>query len=276
MNIYDRKQNNSYSNSSRVRFMQKSRLLSAFLAPIVLVCTLFASQGLYAGTIVLFTDINSMDTSTVGRDQILTNLLGAGTNVLVSKQNDASYNTDFAGFYNDLPGVTGTFSAEEISSGTLAGVDLLFLNNGCCTGSGQPYSIAEIADIASFVSAGGTLGIVAEPCCGGDLPGINELLAGVGSSMTVGAHNQDSGSATILSTWLTAGVVDHSINTFNPIIGGEAAVTLGGQTAIAFEGEVVNIPTVPVPAIDIWGLLLLMTLMGLGGLVFIKHQQSLS
>ena len=206
------------------------RQLKLIFAAIVLISPFTAN----AGVIAIFSDINSMNLDSPGRNQMLTNLLGGGTNVLVSKQNNASYNTDFAGFYNSLAGVTGTFTSADLGASDLVGVDLLFINNGCCSASGQPYSASEIDAIADYLLMGGSLGLVSEPCCGATPGPMNDFLAAIGSSMSFGNH-RSGGTTVILDTFLTAGVTNYLPTTFNPIFGGTAAVTQGGFAAVAFE-----------------------------------------
>jgi hypothetical protein len=192
-----------------------------------------------AGIITIFSDINSMNENTSGRNQMLTNLLGGGTTVLTSKQNSASFDTDFNGFFNSLSGVSSSFTSNELTSGLLNGIDLLFINNGCCSLSGQPYSVSETNAIAEYLSLGGNLGLVSEPCCGGDVNGMNDFLAAIGSSMTFGAH-RSGGTTVINDTFLTSGVSGYSPNTFSQINGGVSAVEQGGFTAVAYES--INVP----------------------------------
>jgi hypothetical protein len=203
----------------------------------LLLCLYVGSAN--AGLISVFSDINSMNDSTSGRNQMLTNLLGSGSSVLVSKQNSAFYDTDFNGFFNSLSGVSSSFTAAEITAGMLSGIDLLFVNNGCCSGSGQPYSVSELSAIAGFVSLGGSLALLSEPCCGGDVVGMNGFLSGIGSSMSFGAHEYG-GTTVINDTFLTSGVTGYSPSSFNQINGGISAVEQGGYTAVAY--EFVNVP----------------------------------
>lgn len=159
--------------------------------------------------------------------------------MLTSKQNSASYDTDFNGFFNSLSGVSSSFTSNELSGGMLNGIDLLFINNGCCGSSGQPYSVSETSAIAEYLTLGGNLGLVSEPCCGGDVNGMNDFLAAIGSSMTFGQHR--SGGGTVINdTFLTSGVSGYSPNTFNQINGGVSAVAQGGYTTVAFES--INVP----------------------------------
>jgi len=222
-----------------------NRLIRNAIGYLVITFSILMSPISSAGIISIFSDINSMNDSTSGRNQMLTNLLGAGTSVLVSKQNSANFYTDFNGFYNGLGGVTSSLTGAELNSGLLSGIDLLFINNGCCSLSGQPYSTAEISVIASFVASGGTLGLLSEPCCGGDLSGMNAFLAGIGSSMSFASHDARKGSTTLIPSFLTAGVASYNVNTFNPILGGIGVALLNGNAAVAYEliGE-----TKPVPA----------------------------
>ncbi len=221
----------------------KFRFAPISLAAITLFCGLLTSTASNAGVIAVFSDINSMDFASAGRNQMLTNLLGSGTEVLVSKQNTAPYNTDFAGFYNGLAGVTGTFTSGEITSAVLSGIDLLFLNLGCCSSSVSNYDAGEIAAISDFLSVGGSVGVVWEPCCGGDEAAATAFLAAIGSSIEFGSH-ASGGATVILDTFLTAGVSEYLPNTFSRLTGGTAAVQQGGLTAVAFE----TVNSVPEPA----------------------------
>jgi len=210
------------------------KMTKSILKNVTLVCFLLISTAANAGMITIFSDINSMNSATSGRDQLLLNTLGGANSVLVSKQNNASYNTDFSGFYNGLSGVTGTFSGAELTNQLLSGIDLLFINNGCCGNSGQPYSSDETTVISNFLSSGGSLALLSEPCCGGDVAGMNLFLSQVGSTMSFGGHK--SGGATVINdTVITAGVSGYNPNTFNHIMGGISAVEQGGFTAVAYE-----------------------------------------
>jgi hypothetical protein len=217
----------------------KFKFLKSFTVSFLLAISSLANAGL----ITVFSDINYMNDSSTSRDQVLTNLLGAGTSVLVSKQNTASYNTDFSGFYDGLSGVSSSFTSGELTSGTLDGIDLLFINNGCCSSAGQPYSISEIAIINTFLGAGGTLGFLSEPTSLGSTPALNLFLSSLGSSMSFGAHQQISGLATINPSFLSVGVSSFQLNSFAEVIGGTAAFSLNGKAGVAFEA----LPNVSVP-----------------------------
>ena len=220
-----------------------SNRLRVFLAPAILLCTLIAPFTAHASILAVFSDGNSMSDNTAARNQLLANLLGADTNVLVSKQNgDFPNPAGIDSYYNSLAGVTSTLTGSELTAGLLAGVDLLFLNTGCCPGTSN-YSASEIAAMNAFLDGGGNIGILAEPCCPDTArAGMNALLAGLGSTMSFGPHRIDlAGVASMLPTFLGAGVVGYTPNTFNPILGGTAAATLQDQVMIAFE-ELVAVP----------------------------------
>ncbi len=115
----------------------------------------------------------------------------------------------------------------------------MFINVGCCDGDLNPYSAGEMATMAAFLAGGGSIGLLAEPCCGGGLgnpeaSSLNALLNGLGSAIDFVDWTGDSGVAVMTST-MGAGVIGYSPNTFGYFSGGTAVATLNGHVAIAFE-----------------------------------------
>ena len=200
-----------------------------------------------ASTIALFSDINSTSNPTSDRNQLLTNLLGAGTSVLISDQtsDNAGPSDSLNTLYNSLSGTSSTLVTSELDSSLLSGLDLLFLELGAY--ASNPYSVDEIFAINNFIGSGGNLGIVAEPVNTG-LDSVNNLLSDLNTTFNLGTHTNLTGEGTgptsVLPTTLTVGVVNYSLLTFNPISGGIAAIQQNSLTGVAFESN----SAVPVPA----------------------------
>ncbi|MFT6908416.1 MAG: hypothetical protein ACJAS1_005117 [Oleiphilaceae bacterium] len=110
-----------------------------------------------AAIITIYLRYNLMNSSRSGRDLILSKLLVRGTTVLTSKQNSAPYDTDLNVFFNSLSVVSSSSPSNELSIGMLKGIDLLFINNGCCGDSGQPYSVSETTAITGYLTLDGNL-----------------------------------------------------------------------------------------------------------------------
>src|SRR4051812_49879994 len=111
----------------------KDRTLRVF-ACLAIVVGLLSSGVANASTIELFGDVNSMSDNTAASKQLLLNLLGAGTTVLESQQIPGDFPPAgaFSSFYATVPGVTASLSSATINASLLSGVNLLFLNMGCC------------------------------------------------------------------------------------------------------------------------------------------------
>ncbi|SFI95478.1 hypothetical protein [Albimonas pacifica] len=197
---------------------------------------------------VVFSDVNSMDSTSAPRDAILTNLLGGGDSVLVSdKVSGYPSGSVFSTFYDGLDGVAATLRSDELGASDLVGVDLLFLNLACCSPSAANYSATETAAFVAFEQAGGTVAILAEPCCGGDMDGVNDFLAELGTGLSLATHSMSSGVATLADDPLMAGATGYAPSTFNPILGGTALATVDGLSAISGSGGATSSP-VPAPA----------------------------
>lgn len=228
-----------------------------FMAATMLGSLLLPAIQSHAGILAVFGDVNSMSANTTVRNNLLSNLLGTGKNVLESKQNVAFPNpSGISTYYNSLVGVTSTLSSAEISTSLLSGTDLLFLNIGCCNAWSNPYSATEITAMAGFLQIGGTIGILEEPCCtdAAAVTGMNAMLTSLGSTMHYTQWYSNSGTATILPSLLSNGISGYSPNTFGDIQGGTAVAQLAGHTAVAY--EIVGGTAVPEPAS--------LTLLGLG------------
>jgi hypothetical protein len=203
-----------------------------------------------AGTIALFGDVNSMSNITAARNQLLLNLLGTGTTVLESQQipGDVPGAGTFSSFYSTVPGVSGSLSSANVDAALLAGVDLLFLNMGCCAAAPtNPYSGTEIAAMAAFLASGGNIGILAEPCCYDATKGgyINAMLTAMGSTIQAVNWTDDGGVAIAGPSPLAAGVVGYTPTTFVYYSGGTVVQSLNGQAMIVAEtvGTAVPEPT---------------------------------
>jgi hypothetical protein len=178
--------------------------------------TFALSFSAHAGLVEVFGDINSTSNNTAARNQLLTNLLGSGKKVIESKQNDVQLTSGISTFYSTLSGVTSSVSSAEIGSSMLSGVDLLFLNIGCCS-MPSPYSASEWSAMATFLADGGRIGLLDEVCCSAtevaDRAQINAMLAALGSSIEYAGWSASSGTAT-MSSPMGAGVVGYNPTTF--------------------------------------------------------------
>ncbi|MFT7220092.1 MAG: hypothetical protein ACI8Z1_001709 [Candidatus Azotimanducaceae bacterium] len=216
----------------------------------VLFCGLHAPITVQAGIIEVFGDVNSMASNTAPRNQLLDNLLGSGTNVVVSDKLPSDYpdGSTFNNHFNSTFGVTSTLSSASIDSSVLTGVDLLFVNIGCCgTGpAGNPYSAAEVSAMATFLQSGGNVGLLSEPCCYNAAQGtwLNTMLTALGSTIQFTGWVGDAGTATMSTSPLTTGVVGYAPGTFSTLTGGQSLATLNGHTMIASD----NIAGVHEPA----------------------------
>lgn len=201
----------------------------------------------HAGILEVFGDSNSMSNNTAARNQLLSNLLGTGKSVVESTKTNTFHGAFAASYYNTLAGVHATTSSADLTTSTLGGVDLLFLNIGCCSGWSDPYSTNEISSIAKFLQDGGTIGIMEEPCCTNtsDVVGMNSLLSALGSTMHYTSWIGSHGTAT-MSSPMAKDVVGYMPNTFGDIQGGIAVAQLNGKTAIAYE-QVGAVRAVPEP-----------------------------
>jgi hypothetical protein len=223
--------------------------LRTFLSSAALLCLMQLPLVAQAGVLEVFGDVNSMSDGSAATSRLLTNLLGSGTSVLESQQISGDFPPagTFSSFYSGLPGVTATLTTGTITSSVLSGIDLLFLNMGCCAGGpANPYSAAEIAAMTAFLNGGGSIGLLTEPCYF-DAPkaaAINAMLASFGSTISIVNWTGDSGIATSGPSPLAAGVVGYFPTTFAYFQGGDVVESLNGKAMVMAQ----TISAVPAPA----------------------------
>jgi hypothetical protein len=206
-----------------------------------------------AGTIALFPDVNMYYDGYGASDpenfDVLSNLLGGGTNVLYSyRTGDFDYSrSNIVNYYNSLSGVTAVSTVAELNDAGFAGVDLAFIDVGFSQSSS--YSASEVSALNNFVASGGSLGIIAEPL-EESLSSVNNLLSDLGLAMQLTLPRLATGvqtADTILATPLTAGVTSFTFGAFDPITGGTPAMIDSNHTLLAFETGPAP-ASVPLPA----------------------------
>ena len=184
-----------------------------------------------AGLVTVVADVNAADAANF---PLYDNALGGAENVLFSR--NAGQQGNIFNHYNGLSGVTATASAAALTGGALAGVDLLVVTR--TFGAGFDYSAAEIAAVAAYVAAGGSLLMIAEaqgPAA--VLDSYNDFLAGIGSSIQYTGDRI----GTVLTvspveaTALTTGVTQFTVAFYNTLSGGIAAVDAPFGVVVAFE-----------------------------------------
>lgn len=220
-----------------------------FTALAVLMTTSLAT----AGTIVVSGDanignaINGSDGAPVvaGNSTFFSNLLGAGTNVVIEGPTAAAYTSDeydaeaaIAGYYTGLGDTVVQVAAGSVTAATLDGVNL-FISDLNDTG----FSAAETSAIGTLVSGGGTAFFEGEFTpydAGADLL-INGALTSLGSSMSLDGTQTDCGFQTasgsqIGSTPLDAGISSFEYGCVSTVTGGTAVFnTFAGSPFIAEE-----------------------------------------
>jgi hypothetical protein len=222
-----------------------------------IVLALLAVQGTaHAGLIVVAGDTTPVFSLTdttpnpaaAGNQQFFSNVLGSGTSVLVQ---GASANP-FAGaeineFYNTLTGVTSTLldAGATLTATDLAGRDLFL------AAEPDAFTAGEIAAIGAFVGSGGSLYLMGDGVLLSLSANINALLAGIGSSLSLGSTEFDLGDQTatgaeIPANALTSGVLSFDYGSTVLVSGGTPLfLTNDLQPFVAVEGAP---GTVPEPA----------------------------
>ncbi len=218
---------------------------------VALAATLYCANA-SAAKLYVFGDTDMFNGSPLNSDKgiLASNMLDGGSRILISDQTTSGFGgfDDASGlrdYYAGLGGVTTTTTSIELTSGFLSGTDLLVLDVGYQQSS--PYSAWEISAIQSFLSGTGDVVLIAEPDEDSPalLTSINRLLAGIGSSISLGdlccfsLHDAD----TILTTPLTDGVSAFSLGKAHALSGGTAAIQDQEYTVVAFE----SVQAVPIP-----------------------------
>jgi hypothetical protein len=184
------------------------------------------------------------DSATPGNRQFFSNVLGSGTQVLVQATLDLFAGAEINEFYSSLSGVTSTLLAAgaTVTAADLAGKNLFLAP------APDAFTAAEIAAIGAFVGSGGSLYIMGD----GTLPSlsanINALLAGIGSSLSLGITDFDDGAQTasgaeIVANALTSGVLSFNYGATVLVSGGSPLfLTNGLQPFVAVEGAPATVP----------------------------------
>jgi hypothetical protein len=196
------------------------------------------SSSASAGTILLSGDWNFSNEGlgTAGNRTFFTNVLGAGTSVLIEE--GTLPGTALDTFYDGLGGgVSSNFLAGAVTDAALAGVDLFVASV-----PNSAYTASEITAFSNFLNAGGTLFFIGEnanfPVENGF---INAALLALGSSMSIVPNSTFDGgfhtTSNIAAHALTAGV--GSINYAAPsVVAGGTFLVFGanaGEPFIAVE-----------------------------------------
>jgi hypothetical protein len=146
-----------------------------------------------------------------------------------------------------LPGVTSTLlgAGDTVTAAALAGKNLFLAPFP------DAFTAAEIAAIGAFVGSGGSLFILGDGTLLSLSADINALLAGIGSSLSLGSTEFDIGSQTasgpeIVANALTSGVLSFNYGSTVLVSGGSPLfLTNNLQPFVAVEDAA---PTIPEPA----------------------------
>lgn len=191
--------------------------------------------------------------ATAGNQQFFSNVLGSGTSVLVQATSDNAFaGTEINEFYNSLPGVTSTLLAAgaTVTPADLAGKDLFLAPLP------DAFSPAEIAAIGAFVGSGGSLYVMGDGTVLSTSAVVNGLLAGIGSSLSLGAVDFDIGPQTASGPEIVANLLTSGVLSFNY----GATVLVSGGSPLFLTNELqpfVAVEAAPIPEPATFVLLLL-------------------
>jgi hypothetical protein len=225
-----------------------------------------------AGTIVVLGDntpaffltSSTPDPATPGNRQFFTNVLGGGNRVAIRNSSFSGSPTEIHQFYSSLGGVTSTsFSAPVLAS------HLTTANLFIASAPNISFSASERNVITGFLNAGGTVLLLGEadattftwgPTTNGY---INNLLAGLGSNLSLISRLLDSGNqqatgGRIATHPLTTGVTAFSYGATSEVVGGVPLFfTQNGTSFVAVEA----VPEPSLPALLALALAGVMTLL---------------
>lgn len=226
----------------------------------LLLCAATASLQMlplaHAGTIVVSGDMTPVfaltnttpNLAVAGNGSFFSNLLGSGDGVaIMSTGNNAFAPTELDEFYSALPGVSANILSSTITATTLAGVDLFVAPS-----PSRAFTSAEIATLSAFLQTGGTLFVMGEaqgiPFGASTNVILNNLLTGLGSSMSLLTSDLDFGAQTAVGSQIaadpyTAGVTSFAYGFASTVVGGTALFrSTGGVTFTAYSASVVPEP----------------------------------
>ena len=119
---------------------------------------LLASTAAHAGLISVFSDVNIFNpVLPADNDQVALNMMGGGTNSLISSQTGGVDADGLNTFYNAQGGITNTRTGAGLTAGLLTGIDLLVLDIGF--GRLSPYDAGELTVITNFLAGSGDEGL---------------------------------------------------------------------------------------------------------------------
>lgn len=197
-----------------------------------------------AGRLVVFADVNIWNPTPLlsDADQMALNMLGDGSQVLISSQGDG-WADGLDAFYDAQAGVSNTQTDLPLTSILLLGVDLLVLDVDFNDPS--PYDGLEVSAIADFLAAGGDVAMIGETQTAGHVATYNQLLLDIGGTIQFSSDDVFAGgfhvADTILPTYLTVGVSELQVAAYHDLTGGTPVLQDQGHTVIAF--QVVPEPT---------------------------------
>lgn len=181
-----------------------------------------------------------------GNQQFFKNLLeGASKVVILDSSVPFLQNAgeDARDFYNSLPGVAADLIAGTVTAGHLAGAKLFI-----APAPNDSFLHSEVAAINTLLASGGNVlltGENADPLFTVSNNAINQLLQGVGSSMSIAPDFTEAGfnPATILPSPFTVGVTTFQFAYSSRVVGGSPLFrSLAGKIFLASEALAVPEP----------------------------------